>query len=200
MAKQKGKIKVKGTVDENLNFYKTRMDGFLARVLPGVSSNRFWEDPAFEGSRKSAQRFGTGNILSSIVYRFVPLKRRYRHLFKQVRTIAIICLKQGMTRPEVFNSVYAFLEEEKRISLTPEQFTLMLSSFEEELAQRLNEPKKEKLKKLKNKIRFTIEAPLSEDEEAFFQYYMEDYDWKVRFEGVFPPDYRVPLFFLQHAV
>ena len=96
-----------------------------------------------------------------------------------------------MSRPEVFNSVYAFLEEEKRISLTPEQFTLMLSSFEEELAQRLNEP---------NKIRFTIEAPLSEEEEAYFQYYMEDYDWKVRFEGAFPPDYRVPMFFLQHAV
>jgi hypothetical protein len=94
MAKQTGYIKATGTVDDNVNFYYNQVDGFLVRLLPGVDSKRYWSDPAFEGSRRSAERFGVGNITSSIIYRFVPVKRRYRHLFKQVRTIAIVCLKQ----------------------------------------------------------------------------------------------------------
>ncbi len=65
MAKQKGKIKAKGTVDENLNFYKTRMDGFLARILPGVSSNRFWEDPAFEAAGEALK--GLEPVISSLL-------------------------------------------------------------------------------------------------------------------------------------
>ena len=137
MAKQKGRVKIRGTVDDNLNFYYDMVWGFLVRMLPGVDSYRFWNDPAFEGSRRSAERFGTGNIMSSIIYRFVPVKRRYRHLFKQVRTIAIICLKQGMAKGDVFTALHTFLSEQKRISLTREQFTLLLSSFGEELEARL---------------------------------------------------------------
>src|SRR6476661_11061246 len=146
MAKQKGRVKIKGTVDYNLVW------GYLARMIPGVDSYRFWTDPAFEGSRRSAERFGTGNIMSSIIYRFVPVKRRYRHLFKQVRTIAIVGLKQGMAKGDVFTALYTFLSEQKRISLTGEQFSLLLASFEAELEVRLKEPKKEKVKKMKNKL------------------------------------------------
>jgi hypothetical protein len=65
MAKQTGYIKAIGTVDDNINFYKTELDGFLVRLLPGVDSTRYWSDPAFEGSRRSAERFGVGNITSS---------------------------------------------------------------------------------------------------------------------------------------
>jgi hypothetical protein len=140
-----------------------------------------------------------GNITSSIIYRFVPVKRRYRHLFKQVRTIAIVCLKQGMDKGGVFRALYTFLEEQKRISLTREQFTLLLFSFEEELDGRLKEPKKEKVKKLKNKLDITVQAPLSEEDKEHMQYYMNDYDWKVRFVGEFPPDYQIPFFLLKHA-
>jgi hypothetical protein len=199
MAKQTGYIKATGTVDDNVNFYYNQLDGFLVRLLPGVDTERFWSDPAFEGSRRSAERFGTGNIMSSIIYRFVPVKRRYRHLFKQVRTIAIVCLKQGMDKGGVFTALYTFLEEQKRISLTREQFTLLLSSFEQELDQRLKEPKTEKVKKLKNKLDITVQAPLSEEDKEHMQYYMNDYDWKVRFEGEFPPDYQIPLFLLKHV-
>jgi hypothetical protein len=199
MAKQTGYIKAIGTVDDNVNFYYNQLDGFLVRLLPGVDSTRYWSDPAFEGSRRSAERFGVGNITSSIIYRFVPVKRRYRHLFKQVRTIAIICLKQGMDKGGVFSALYTFLEEQKRISLTREQFTLLLSSFEQELEDRLKEPKTEKAKKLKNKLDITVEAPLSEEDKEHMQYYMNDYDWKVKFVGEFPPDYMIPLFLLKHA-
>jgi hypothetical protein len=199
MAKQTGYIKAIGTVDDNLNFYKTELDGFLVRLLPGVDSKRYWSDPAFEGSRRSAERFGVGNITSSIIYRFVPVKRRYRHLFKQVRTIAIVCLKQGMEKGGVFSALYTFLEEQKRISLTREQFNLLLSSFEQELEGRLKEPKKEKAKKLKNKLDITVQAPLNVEDKEHMQFYMNDYDWKVRFVGEFPPDYMIPLFLLKHA-
>jgi hypothetical protein len=89
MAKQTGYVKATGIVDGDTNFYYDELWGYLVRMLPGVDSKRYWKDPAFEGSRRSAERFGIGNIMSSIIYRFVPTKRRYRHLFKQVRTIAI---------------------------------------------------------------------------------------------------------------
>jgi hypothetical protein len=199
MAKQKGNVKVKGTVDDILNFYKTEVWGYLVRLLPGVDSDRFWNDPAFEGSRRSAQRFGTGNIMSSIIYRFVPTKKRHTHLFALVRTIAIACLKQGMDKAEVFTALYNFLDEQKRISLTREQFDVMLSSFELELEARLNEPKVEKIKKLQNKLDIKVEAPLDEEEIEHLQYFMDDYNWKIRFEGDFPPDYQVPLFLLKHV-
>jgi hypothetical protein len=199
MAKQSGHVKALGTVDGDINFYYSVLDGYLARMLPGVDSKRFWSDPAFEGSRRSAERFKTGNIMSSIIYRFVPVKRRYRHLFKQVRTIAIVCLKGGMDKPDVFNSIYSFLEEQQRISLTREQFDLLLGSFEEELEGRLAEPKKEKVKKLKNKLLVKVEKPLSEEDMEYLKLYMDDYDWKVRFEGDFPPGYKVPLFLLKHV-
>jgi hypothetical protein len=169
MAKQSGHVKALGTVDGDINFYYSVLDGYLARMLPGVDSKRFWSDPAFEGSRRSAERFKTGNIMSSIIYRFVPVKRRYRHLFKQVRTIAIVCLKGGMDKPDVFNSIYTFLEEQQRISLTREQFHLLLGSFEEELEGRLAEPKKEKVKKLKNKLLVKVEKPLSEEDMEYLK-------------------------------
>jgi hypothetical protein len=28
---------------------------------------------------------------------------------------------------------------------------------------------------------------------------MDDYNWKIKFEGDFPPDYQVPMFLLKHA-
>src|SRR6476661_9987456 len=188
MAKQTGYVKATGTVDGDTNFYYDELWGYLVRMLPGVDSKRRRNDPAFEGSRRSAERFGTGNIMSSIIYRFVPTKIRYRHLFKQVRTIAIVCLKQGMAKGEVFTALYTFLSEQKRISLTQEQFTLLLASFEAELEVRLKEPKKEKVKKMKNKLLVKVTAPLNEEDTEYLQLYVEDYDWKIRFEGDFPQD------------
>ena len=199
MAKQKGRVKIRGTVDDNLNFYYDMVWGFLVRLLPGVDSYRFWNDPAFEGSRRSAERFGMGNIMSSIIYRFVPTKKRHTHLFALLRTIAIFCLKHGMDKAEVFNAIYTFLEEQERISLTRDQFILLLSSFEAELEARLKEAKQKKEKKLKNTLDIKVEAPLTEEDTEFLQLYMNDYDYKIRFEGDFPPDYQVPQFLLKNV-
>jgi hypothetical protein len=104
-----------------------------------------------------------------------------------------------MEKGDVFTALYTFLSEQKRISLTREQFTLLVSSFEKELEARLKEPKKEKVKKMKNKLLVKVTAPLTAEDTEYFQLYMEDYDWKVRFEGDFAPDYQVPLFLLKHA-
>ena len=199
MAKQIGHVKAVGTVDDNVNFYYTELDGYLARLLPGVDTKRFWNDPAFEGSRRSAERFKQGNIMSSILYRFVPGKRRYTHLFKQVRTLSLICLKQGMEKKEVMTALFNFLTEQKRISLSREQFDLLLDSFDQELATRLNEPKKEKVKKERNKLDIKVSKPLSEEDIEFLELYMDDYNWTIRFVGEFPPNYQVPLFLLKHA-
>ena len=46
MAKQIGHVKAVGTVDDNVNFYYSELDGYLARLLPGVDTKRFWNDPA----------------------------------------------------------------------------------------------------------------------------------------------------------
>ena len=78
MAKQISHVKATGTVCGDINFYKDVDWGFLVRMLPGVDSSWFWKDPAFEGSRRSAERFKQGNIMSSIIYRFVPVKRMKR--------------------------------------------------------------------------------------------------------------------------
>ena len=199
MAKQTGHVKAVGTVDDNVNFYYSELDGFLVRLLPGVNSKRYWNDPAFEGSRRSAERFKQGNIMSSIVYRFVPVKKRYRHLFKQVRTLALECLKQGMERKAVLTCLFSFLEEQQRISLTLQQFELLLDSFLMELEGRLNEPKKGKVKKEKAKIRLRVEKPLDEEDIEFLHLNMNDYDWQVSFEGEFPDDYKVPYFLLKHV-
>jgi hypothetical protein len=137
--------------------------------------------------------------MSSIIYRFVPTKKRHTHLFALLRTIAIFCLKKGMDKAAVFNAIYTFLEEQERISLTREQFTLLLSSFEEELEARLKEAKQKKEKKLKNTLDIKVEAPLTEEDTEFLQLYMDDYDWKIRFEEDFPQDYQVPLFLLKHV-
>jgi hypothetical protein len=200
MAKQISHIKATGTVCGDINFYKDVDWGFLVRMLPGVDSKRFCKDPAFEGSRRSAERFALGNIMSSIIYRFIPVKRRYPRLFTQLRRIAIAFLKQGSEKGEVFSALFTFLTEQKRISLSQEQFNLLLSSFEEELKGRLKERKPEKERKMKNRMQIKVEAPLSEEDIEYFKLYMDDIEWTIRFEGEFPEDYRIPLFLLKHAV
>jgi hypothetical protein len=44
-----------------------------------------------------------------------------------------------------------------------------------------------------------VEAPLKEEDLEHLQYYMDDYNWNIRFEGNFPPNYQVPMFLLKHA-
>lgn len=56
MAKQKGIIKLRGTVGD-ITFYKTK-DGHLAREKGGVDGNRIATDPAFKRTRENGSEFG----------------------------------------------------------------------------------------------------------------------------------------------
>ena len=56
MARQKGIIKLKGTMGD-ITFYKTR-DGYLAREKGGIDKNRIANDPAFQRTRENGLEFG----------------------------------------------------------------------------------------------------------------------------------------------
>lgn len=56
MARQKGIIKLKGTIGD-ITFYKTR-DGHLAREKGGIDANRIASDPVFQRTRENGSEFG----------------------------------------------------------------------------------------------------------------------------------------------
>jgi hypothetical protein len=56
MARQKGIIKLKGTIGD-ITFYKTK-DGHLAREKGGVDASRIKSDPAFQRTRENGAEFG----------------------------------------------------------------------------------------------------------------------------------------------
>jgi hypothetical protein len=57
MAKQKGIIKLKGTLGD-ITFYKTQ-DGYLAREKGGIEASRIANDPNFQRTRENGAEFGT---------------------------------------------------------------------------------------------------------------------------------------------
>ena len=57
MAKQKGIIKLKGTIGD-ITFYKTQ-DGYLAREKGGIEASRIANDPNFQRTRENGEEFGT---------------------------------------------------------------------------------------------------------------------------------------------
>jgi hypothetical protein len=56
MARQKGIIKLKGTIGD-ITFYKTQ-DGHLAREKGGIEASRIKNDPAFQRTRENGSEFG----------------------------------------------------------------------------------------------------------------------------------------------
>lgn len=65
MAKQKGIIKLKGTLGD-ITFYKTQ-DGFLAREKGGIEASRIANDPAFQRTRENGAEFGTAGKAGKIL-------------------------------------------------------------------------------------------------------------------------------------
>jgi hypothetical protein len=65
MARQKGIIKLKGTIGD-VSFYKSK-DGYLAREKGGVEADRIRNDPNFQRTRENGSEFGragrSGRIL-----------------------------------------------------------------------------------------------------------------------------------------
>lgn len=65
MARQKGIIKLKGTIGD-ITFYKTQ-DGHLAREKGGVDANRIATDPAFQRTRENGSELGRAGKAGKIL-------------------------------------------------------------------------------------------------------------------------------------
>ena len=75
MARQKGIIKLKGTIGD-ITFYKTQ-DGHLAREKGGIDASRIANDPAFQRTRENGSEFsraGKAGKLMRIAFRGALLK------------------------------------------------------------------------------------------------------------------------------
>lgn len=70
MARQKGIIKLDGTIG-GITFYKSTLDGYLAREKGGVSADKIANDPAFQRTRENGEEFGragkAGKILRNAI-------------------------------------------------------------------------------------------------------------------------------------
>ena len=66
MARQKGIIKLKGTIG-GITFYKTAQDGHLAREKGGVEKSRIMNDPAFQRTRENGSEFGRAGKAGKIL-------------------------------------------------------------------------------------------------------------------------------------
>ena len=66
MARQKGIIKLKGTIGD-ITFYKTSMDGYLAREKGGVEASRIANDPAFVRTRENGAEFGNSAMAGKLL-------------------------------------------------------------------------------------------------------------------------------------
>ena len=65
MARQKGMIKLKGTIGD-ITFYKTQ-DGHLAREKGGIDASRIKSDPAFQRTRENGSEFGRAGVAGKIL-------------------------------------------------------------------------------------------------------------------------------------
>ena len=65
MARQKGIIKLKGTIGD-ITFYKTK-DGHLAREKGGIEASRIASDPAFQRTRENGSEFGRAGKAGKIL-------------------------------------------------------------------------------------------------------------------------------------
>lgn len=71
MARQKGIIKLKGTIGD-ISFYKTS-DGHLAREKDGVDASRIANDPAFQRTRENGSEFGRAGKGGKVIRNAVRL-------------------------------------------------------------------------------------------------------------------------------
>jgi hypothetical protein len=65
MARQKGIIKLKGTIGD-ITFYKSK-DGYIAREKGGIDANRVATDPAFQRTRENGSEFGRAGKAGKIL-------------------------------------------------------------------------------------------------------------------------------------
>lgn len=92
MARQKGIIKLKGTMGD-ITFYRTS-DGYMAREKGGISAERMRTDPAFQRTRENMAEFGragkAGKVLRRSIQKLIASvsdRRMVSRLTKEMVTV-----------------------------------------------------------------------------------------------------------------
>lgn len=99
MAEQTGDIKITGSIDD-ICFY--RMEGrYYARLKSSLSRTRFFNDPVFEGSRKSAFLLAAASQLSSRLYHTLRLEFKGRGVYQELTGQIKLFMAQGMTEDSI---------------------------------------------------------------------------------------------------
>ena len=99
MARQIGDIILVGTIDD-ITFYKMEGRGY-ARKKTSLTGKRVKRDPRFQRTMESAHRLGRGSQLASTVYRSLPRPMQVYALFKELKSIAILAIKEGKGEAQV---------------------------------------------------------------------------------------------------
>jgi hypothetical protein len=199
MPKQVGYIKGIGTIDGNLNFYRSQGE-YRLRTKPGVNTHRFNTDAAFEGPRRTSCHFGRASTLASLIYRHVYTHRKSNTLYNQCKRKAIALKNQGMEDEQVLRALYGLLASLHCITLEAEDLELYLPLMIREADKRKAEKREKRPKPGKENFLVVIEAKPTEEDEEHFMYYMDDYNWKAVFHGAFEKDYKIPICFAGHLV
>jgi hypothetical protein len=99
MAKQVGEIKIVGTFAD-ITFYK--MEGeYYARKKSGLRGERVKRAAAFKRTMQSAHRLGRGSQLASRVYRGLPRAEQVYAVYKELKRLAVLALKEGVSEAAV---------------------------------------------------------------------------------------------------
>lgn len=105
MAKQQGIIPLTGTID-NKSFF--RLNGqYYAKNKSSLDKERFYTDPAFEGSRKTAAHTKRTAPIASMVYRQLPKKLQKHGVIGKMIGEAGRLLRAGSSDQEIINGLYA---------------------------------------------------------------------------------------------
>jgi hypothetical protein len=111
MAKQIGEIIITGTIDD-ITFYV--MDGHgYARKKSSLTGKRVKRDPKFRRTMQSANRLGKASQLASKVYRSLPRPEQVYPLFKELKSLAVLFIKQGKDEEEVMTLLQQYLAKHK---------------------------------------------------------------------------------------
>jgi hypothetical protein len=191
MPRQISSIKAIGTVD-GINFYQEEGD-YLAREKPGVDTKRFYKDDAFAGSRASSNRFGRGNTLWSLVYRYVLPGYKRRSLANVCRKKGIAFAHERIGDEEVLRRIYSFLDSLRCMAISAADFELCIPMLVKEADARANSKLKKPQKEKKESVTFIMSEPPTADDKELLTHEEYDFDWNVVFSGSFPKDYEIPI-------
>src|SRR5688500_2015159 len=115
MAKQVGDIIIEGTIDD-ITFYKMEGKGY-ARMKTSLTGKRVKKDPKFKRTMQSAHRLGRGSQLAAKVYRSLPREEQKYALYMELKTMAVLALKEGKSEAVVME----FLQQHLRKAVVPKQ-------------------------------------------------------------------------------